>query len=57
MFKRGSLIRVILLLVTLLFGGYWFRSCVRVDRCLDGGDRWNKSIEACEYAESTPITP
>jgi len=44
---RKWLVAVIAVLLVVV-GGYWVRQQLLIDDCLDGGGRWDDSVDACE---------
>lgn len=36
-------------MIALLGAGIWAKGCLDVDRCLDGGGRWNHERGDCEF--------
>jgi|CXWL01.1.fsa_nt_gi hypothetical protein len=46
--KRVAGILFIIVLIVLF--GFWFKGCLAVDKCLDGGGRWNNETNKCEHA-------
>jgi hypothetical protein len=46
--RTGKLFLAILLLVVTALG-YWAKGWMDIDRCLDGGGRWNYDKGVCEH--------
>ncbi len=41
-------IGLLVLVIALALGGFWLKRQVDIDRCLDGGGRWNHDVQSCE---------
>jgi uncharacterized membrane protein YwzB len=43
---------VFIVLVFFVVIGFWFKSCLEIDKCLDSGGCWNYEKKECQYNEN-----
>jgi hypothetical protein len=49
--KKNKILLAVTLLLLIAFTS-WMKGCLDVDKCLDGGGRWNYEKGICEHQES-----
>jgi hypothetical protein len=47
--RKKKLIVMALIMILALAFIYWCKGYMDVDKCLDGGGRWNYEKSSCEY--------